>query len=363
MPIPSALVASLPSTAPFLGPETLERQLGRKFTLRLGANESPFGPSPRAIEAMVAQAAQGQNYSQPDGWDLRAAIAAHHGVRVEEVMVGTGIDDLLALLCRAYCDPGDFVVTTLGSYPTLEYGALGAGAQIARVSYRNDAVDLAALLAEVLRTDARIVYVANPDNPSGSLLTSKELSDFRAQLPERTLLLMDEAYADFTNDLPPIDTSDASVVRVRTFSKGYGMAGLRVGYAVGHVEMVGLIDRIRMHFGVNSVAAAGAIASLEDPEFLRFVVQQADLGRVKMEALAESLGLRALPSHTNFVLVDFGTKDRAVSAMKALLEAGIFVRKPGQPPLDRGVRITIPRLEDFDLFAEKLTTVCQSLQA
>lgn len=341
---PSELVAGLPALTPFTGPETLERRLGRSFELRLGANESPFGPSPIAISAMGEAAKNAQNYGDPEGWDLRLVIAQRHGVRVENVVLAGGIDELLALFCRAYGDPGSVTVTTLGSYPTFEYGAVGAGLEVARVPYRDDRLDVQSLLAH----PARILYVANPDNPSGSCLSARELEALFAGLHDDTLLLLDEAYADFAPEPPPIDAALPNVVRLRTFSKAHGLAGMRVGYAIGHAETVGLLNRIRMHFGVGVVAQAGALAALRDEGFVAEVVRQTALGRERLGEIGRSLGLPPLPSATNFLLLDAGSRERAEAILQGLLARGVFVRKPSQPPLDRCVRITIGRPDQID---------------
>jgi histidinol-phosphate aminotransferase len=303
-----------------------------------------------AVEAMAAQAAIGQFYGDPEGGELRSALSDLHRVRPEEIVLAGGIDELLALFCRAYGDPGSRVVTTHGSYPTFEYGALGAGLEVVRIPYREDAVDLSALTEEAHRVDARIVYVANPDNPSGSWQTAHDLIAFRSSLPSDSLLLLDEAYADFApvQAVPPLDTSDPGVLRLRTFSKAHGMAGLRVGYAIGHEATVRMLDRVRMHFGVSSVAQAGALASLRDCTHLDYVVSETGKGREHLAHLARGLGLNALPSATNFVLLDAGDKARADALLQGLLAEGVFVRKPSLPPLDRCVRITVGRAEDLD---------------
>jgi len=350
MPVPSELVARLPSLIPFVGPETLERRLGHPFRLRLGANESPFGPSPVALEAMRRQSANSQNYGDPEGWELRSALSEHHGVRMENIVLAGGIDELLALLCRAFGNPDDVLVTTLGSYPTLEYGAAGAGLAILRESYRDDRVDLDALAAKAIESQAKIVYLANPDNPSGSCYDWSDVVRFRAALPSTTLLLVDEAYSDFApkEAIGPVDVDDAGVVRLRTFSKAHGLAGMRVGYAIGHEDTVGLLNRIRMQFGVSCVSLAGALASLSDPAHVERVVRETHAGRSRMGQMAVRAHLRILPSSTNFVLIDAGSKARADALLNALLERAVFVRKPSLPPLDRCIRITIGREEDLD---------------
>ncbi len=260
------LPASLPSTVPFVGPEAQERALGRPFAARLGANESPFGPSPAAIEAMREAAAEGWMYGDPEVHDLRAAIAAHHGVAMESVVAGEGIDGLLGSLVRLLVAPGDPVVTSAGAYPTFAYHATGYGAALRRVPYRDDHEDLDALAAAAIETGARLVYLANPDNPMGTWHDAEAIADLLRALPADCVLCLDEAYADLAppEAIPALDAQDDRVIRMRTFSKAHGLAGLRVGYAIAHPELIGAFDRVRLHFGLGRVAQAGALAALGD---------------------------------------------------------------------------------------------------
>src|SRR5215467_14513200 len=166
VPTYSRIVAALPGSLPFVAPEAIERQRGRRFELRLGANESTFGPSPNAVEAMRAAAARINYYADPESHELRAALAAHHGVPMESLVIGSAIDDLLALAVRAFLDPGVTAVTSLGAYPTFNYHVSGFGGVLERVPYRDDRNDLDALAEAARRTAARLVFLANPDNPT-----------------------------------------------------------------------------------------------------------------------------------------------------------------------------------------------------
>jgi len=303
-----------------------------------------------------------QNYGDPEGITLRSALAEKHRVRIEEVVLGAGIDDLLALFCRAFADPGSAAITTLGTYPTFEYGAQGAGLEIHRVPYRNDAVDLEALIAKAWDVNARIVYLANPDNPSGSWQSITDVQEFKRRLPPDALLLLDEAYSDFAPAVADMDPSDASTVVLRTFSKGYGLAGLRVAYAIGTDSVVRRLDRIRMHFGVSIVAQRAALVSLNDPHHLANVVADTNESRERLARFVRTRGLKPLPSHTNFLTIDVGTKARADALLQDLLHRRVFVRKPGLPPLDRCIRITIGRLRDLDILEPILEEAIAALK-
>lgn len=359
------LVRSLPTAAPFIGPETLERARGRPFTLRLGANESTFGPSPRALAAMRDALPRIGWYGDPEGYETRSAIAAvvGGGVGVEHIALGAGIDDLLGLFVRLYMEPGAHVVTSLGSYPTFAYHVAGFGGVIEQPVYRNDRNDLDALAEAARQTSASLVYLANPDNPSGSWLSGAEIAAFLDSLPPACVLLLDEAYIEFA---PPaahiaMDANNPRIVRFRTFSKAYGMAGARIGYAIAAPEVVRALDRVRLHFGVNAPAHAGAQAAIADQGYLAEVVAEVARGRDEYAALANSLGLAPLPSATNFVSIDVGGADRARATVAMLAAEGVFIRMPGAPPIDRCIRVTVGSASERASFAEIFRTLWPQL--
>jgi len=348
------LVASLPAAIPFVGPEALERRRGAPFRARVGANESAFGCSPRAAEAMRAAIGQVSWYNDPEAFELREAIARRHGVSLNEVLVGAGIDEMLGNVVRMLVEPGTPVVTSLGAYPTFNYHVAGYGGALHAVPYRDDAADLDALLDAVRRTGAPLVYLANPDNPMGTFRRADDVRAFVEALPETTLLVLDEAYGEFApaEATWPVDASEPRVVRMRTFSKAHGMAGARVGYAIAPAGTITGIGKIRNHFGVNRIAQAGALASLEDDAFVASVVRQVAEGRAEYHALAKRFGLASVPSATNFVCIDVGGGDRARALLARLQDDGVFVRMPGVAPLDRCVRVTVGTAQERAIFAD-----------
>ncbi len=215
------LVQSLPATVPFVGPEAQERQRGQHFRARIGANESVFGPSPRAVAAMQDAANGIWMYGDPESHDLRHALARHENVRPENIVVGEGIDGLLGYLTRLVVAPGDAVVTSEGAYPTFNYHVVGYGGVLHKVPYHEDHEDLATLLTVAQKTNAKLVYLANPDNPMGTWHSREVVESALDEIPEGALLVLDEAYSQFmpSSDLPNIDPEDPRVIRMRTFSK------------------------------------------------------------------------------------------------------------------------------------------------
>lgn len=352
-PIP----AGLPATVPFTGPETLQRRLGRPFAARLGANENGFGPSPRAIEAMRAEAGLVWQYGDSVSFDLVEALAGRLGVTPGHIQVGEGIDGLLGLLVRLMVAPGDAVVTSDGAYPTFNYHVAGFGGVLHKAPYRDDAEDPQALLDLARRTGARLVYLANPDNPMGSWLAGSVIEEMVATLPEDCLLILDEAYAEFApaEAVPAISADDPRVIRMRTFSKAYGMAGARVGYAIGHPQLIAGFDRIRNHFGMCRISQAGALAALGDEDWLAHIRASTAAARDRIGRIGAENGLIALPSATNFVALDTARDGAFARQLVAALEAeGVFVRMPGVAPLDRCIRISCAPQPELDVLAETL---------
>ena len=348
------VLENLAPMTPFVGPETLERRRNRPYALRLGANESAFGPSPKARAALEAAAPSASWYCDPEHFELRAKLAGQLGVAVENLVIGEGIDGLLGLIVRAFADPGDWVVTSAGAYPTFNYHVMGYGARLDFVPYKTTSEnDLEALLHRARERRAKLLYLADPDNPTGTFLGRTAVATVLERLPDGCLLVLDEAYAEFAppEQISPIDAEDPRLIRLRTFSKAHGLAGLRVGYGIAAQETVAAFDRVRLHFGVGRLSQIAAAAALDDPEFAAGVVRQVAAGRRDYENLATDLGLAAIPSLTNFVAIDLGSAQAAEAMAARLDELDVFVRRPGVAPLDRLVRVTVGTTPERAAFA------------
>lgn len=367
MPPPfTKILSAVPATTPFVGPETLERRRGEPFRLRIGANESAFGVSPKAKAAMAAELDRVSWYCDPEHFDLRERLAEMLGVGLENIVVGEGIDGLLGVIVRAFADPGDAIVTSAGAYPTFNYHVTGYGARLVFVPYRQDCHnDLEALVEAARRERAKLLYLANPDNPTGTFLSRAAVEQALESLPEDCLFLLDEAYAEFAppEELPPVEAEDPRLIRLRTFSKAHGMAGLRLGYAVATRALVAAFDKIRLHFGVGRLAQIGALASLDDPDFAAGVVREVEAGRRDYEDLARTLQLGFIPSLTNFVAFDLESAANSVRMVDLLDERGVFVRRPGVAPLDRYVRVTVGTAPERAGFAEAFEDALKALRA
>ncbi|WP_223424653.1 pyridoxal phosphate-dependent aminotransferase [Tateyamaria pelophila] len=349
------LAASLPSTVPFVGPEAQERLQGRAFAARLGANESVFGPSPKATAAM-AETDQWK-YGDPESYELRTALAAHYGLDMSHIMIGEGIDALLGYLVRLFVGPGDHVVTSLGAYPTFNYHVAGYGGTLHTVPYVKDHEDPASLFATAAEVGAKLVYLSNPDNPMGTWHDAATLEAALDHLPDGCVLVLDEAYIECAPDgtAPRIDPTDPRVIRMRTFSKVYGLAGARVGYAIGAAPIIDAFNKVRNHFGMNRSAQAGALAALADQAYLSDVAARIEAAKARIATIAHENGLQVIPSATNFIAIDCGADGAfAKAVLEALIEEGIFVRMPFAAPQNRCIRISCGTDADLDLFAAAL---------
>jgi histidinol-phosphate aminotransferase len=351
------IVDALPSFVPFVGPEAQERSRGRPFRARMGANESSFGPSPSAIAAMQAAAAEQWMYCDPDNHDLKAALAAHLGIAIGSVVVGEGIDGLLGLAVRMHVEEGTVVVTSLGAYPTFNFHVASVGGRLVTVPFRNDREDLDGLLDAVKREEARIVYLSNPDNPMGTWWEADEVMRFADALPEGTLFILDEAYGETgpSSARPPLDVTRPNMLVMRTFSKAYGLAGMRCGYVIGEASLIRDFEKIRNHYGTSRMAQIAGLAALKDQAWLAHVVQRVAAGRERLGSIARSNGLTPIASATNFVTMDCGADGAfALKVMQNLLSRDIFIRKPMAPGLDHCIRISVGLDHELDMFAEEL---------
>ncbi|MDO6966767.1 pyridoxal phosphate-dependent aminotransferase [Rhizobium alvei] len=362
----TSIVRELPATVPFVGPEAIERNRGLKVKARIGANENGFGPAPSVLAAMAQAAPETWKYADPENFELREALAKHHGLSRDQINIGAGIDGLLGEIVRMVIEPGLPVVTSLGAYPTFNYHVVGYGGRLVTVPYANDREDLGALLDAVRREDAPLVYFANPDNPMGSWNDGKDVVDFARALPKTTLLVLDEAYGETAPDgvIPPADAliDRPNVIRTRTFSKAYGLAGARIGYVIAAAETAAIFDRVRNHFGMSRVSVAAALAALADQDYLAEVKAKIAAARERIGSIAVANGFSPLPSATNFVAIDCGRDGAYAKAIvDGLMEEGVFIRMPGVAPLNRCIRVSVGPQSDMDLLAEALPKVLKKL--
>jgi len=334
------------SNPPGTMPAPIER---RSHVIKLDSNENPFGPSEHAIDAMRSTLGVVNLYPDDVCSELRQQLAARPGLAPEQVLVTAGSTALLSLLCQTLLAPGLNAVTSERSFIVYSMAVQATGAHLIEANMRNDAFDLDAILAAV-NANTRIVFLANPNNPTGTMVEAAVVERFLEQLPGHVVLLLDEAYYEFalhfaalrhvtySNSLDYV-RQGASVVVLRTFSKAHGLAGLRVGYGLGPAELLGYCARMRNTFSVSSVAQAAAVAALEDHHHVQRVVENnAAQAQVLAQGLA-GLGYRVVPTSANFLFCDLGEDAAAVSVR--LRDEGVSVRPLGPWGAPSCIRVTI----------------------
>ena len=337
--------------------EELARELGVTSAIKLASNENPLGPSPKALDA--ARARIGEVHLYPDGaaYRLREAIAAHHGIDMGEVIQGNGSNELLDLIVRTFARPEHHIVFAEPAFVVYRIAALSGGIPFTAVPTRDLTHDLEAMAAAV-RPNTRVLFVANPNNPTGTHVGRSAVERLLREVPPEVVIVMDEAYIEYA-DAP--DFPDSLQLRglrerllvTRTFSKIYGLAGLRVGYAVGPARLVDYMNRVRAPFNVSGVAQAAAIAALSDTEHLESSRRHNLRERDRLTRELTRLGLRVAPSQANFVLADVGRPARPV--YEALLRRGVIVRPFGNLPTS--LRITVGTSSENSRFLESLAEV------
>jgi histidinol-phosphate aminotransferase len=249
------------------------------------------------------------------------------------------------------------VATSLGAYPTFNFHVAAAGGKLVTTPYVDDHENPVALLQLAKFESAKLLYFSNPDNPMGSVWPARDVQHLMDTIPDNTMLLLDEAYIEFAPDgtAPAFDTSRKNVLRFRTFSKAHGLAGIRLGYAIGHADVISAFDKIRNHFALGRIAQAGALAAIQDQDWVQHVKREVVTARGRVRDIASDNGFQALPSATNFMAVDCG-KDGAYAKaiVEGMLQHGVFIRTPGVAPLNRCIRISCGDQKSLDLLAEAL---------
>jgi histidinol-phosphate aminotransferase len=332
----------------------LEREYGVTDIIKLASNENPLGPGPRAVAAMKAASGELARYPDANGFELKQAIAARHGVPVDRITLGNGSNDVLVLLAEAFLQPGAEAVFSEYAFAVYPIATQAAGA-VARVAPPNPwdhhqplGHDLDAMAARI-NERTRIVFIANPNNPTGTWLDAEALGAFIDAVPEDVLVVVDEAYAEYQEEPGYPDCTQwldryPNLVVTRTFSKAFGLAGLRIGYALSHPGVADILNRIRQPFNVSLPAQAAAVAALGDDEHLSRSIRTNNTELARVTGEIERTGLRFVPSVCNFLLVDFGRD--AGPVYEALLRRSVIVRPVGNYGLGDCLRISIGTPEE-----------------
>jgi histidinol-phosphate aminotransferase len=334
--------------------EELERELGISGSIKLASNENPLGPSPKAVTA-IKRAVEGLNrYPDGSGFYLSQALAKQLGVEVPQIILGNGSNELIELAVRTFVQPGDEVISADPSFVVYKMITQAAGGTNVVVPCKDMTHDLDAMAAAIT-PKTRLVFIANPNNPTGTMNTKDEMDRFLAKVPDHVLVCVDEAYFEYVTRADYPDSLDSlhegkNILALRTFSKIYGLAGLRIGYGVTKPEVAELMNKVRQPFNTNSLGQVGALAALADRKHVEKSVTMNNEGKQLLYREFDRLGVTYIPTETNFIL--FESKGDSKSLYEALLKKGIIIRPMGPQRL----RVTIGLPEENKRFVAELET-------
>ena len=341
--IASPGIASIQPYKPGKPVSELERELGICNSLKLASNENPIAVSQRVKDVLQSEFSELARYPDGAGFTLREALAKRHGVASKQITIGNGSNDVLDMIARVFLSPGFQSVFSQHAFAVYPIASMSVGADLVAVPAVEFGHDLHAML-NAITDKTRVVWIANPNNPTGTWLNEAELMHFVEQVPSDVMIVIDEAYSEYVHldDYPDATqwiTRFPNVIVTRTFSKAFGLAALRVGYSVSHPDVADLLNRVRQPFNVNSFAQAGAVAALDDDEYLAESIRVNDEGLVQLSQGLDKLGLTYIPSVGNFVAVNVGRPVAEVD--KALLMEGVITRPVENYGLQHHLRISV----------------------
>ncbi len=336
--------------------ESVRRQYGLERIAKLASNENPLGPSPKAVEAMTA-ALHGLNYYPNGGLALREVLAAQFDLKVENVIAGSGSEGIMSNIIRAFLCDEDEVLTTDAAFIGFQVLARSRGVKYRTVPYRDWHYDLPALTQEI-NANTKIIYLANPNNPTGTIFTRHQFDEFYKHVPERVLIILDEAYFEYAKDNPRYPDSMHyrydNFITLRTFSKIYGLAGVRIGYGFAHEELIRNLLKVKLPFEPSTPAQAAGIAALSDREFVHRSLELNARGIRFLSAALSDLGFTVVPSEANFVMVPLATAEAAAALAQDLLRRGVIVRPLAAFGLPHCLRISTGTDEQNEFCVEAL---------
>ncbi|MBX2844208.1 MAG: histidinol-phosphate transaminase [Flammeovirgaceae bacterium] len=361
-------IASVESYKPGKSINNVFEGLNLERTAILSSNENNFGPSPKALEAMKKAMDRVNLYPEPRSVSLRIKLAKRLNTLPENLIIGNGSDGILSTIFKAFFSPGDELISSKGSFV-----AVNVMTKLNNIPYIQAEMldgykfDLDAI-AEKINSKTKAIYLCNPNNPTGTIINQKTLDGFVKKVPENILIIVDEAYSEFANSLTD-DFPDSTkynfpnLITLRTFSKAYGLAGVRLGYGIAHEEIVSTLLKVKLTFDPSIVAQEAGVGALDDEEFLQKTISNNLRGMSFYKEKFEEMGLKFIPSFGNFVMVDFGTEEIAGKVFEELLKRGVFVRPLKFFQLPHCLRISIGTPNECELLAEKLEEVIKLLKS
>lgn len=350
-------IASLKPYQPGKSAAEVERELGISDSIKLASNENPLGSSPLALEE-IRKSLTDLAYYPDAGRALRYTLADRFVVRPENVICGAGSESLISTALHTFLEPEDEMISSEGTFVGFQVLAHASGVKTHFTPLKNYGYDLTAMAAKI-GPKTKLIYLANPNNPTGTAVTTGELERFMGRVPENVLVILDEAYFEYADGWPDYPDSMHyrwdNVLTCRTFSKAYGLAGIRIGYGMAHSDIITKMMKVKLPFEPSTLATAAGIGALNDTEFLRSTVELNRESLVFLHAEFERIGLKFVPSLANFVMIDFGTTDRADRIFNAMLKRGIITRPLRAFGLSHCLRISTGTMEQNRRCVEALT--------
>lgn len=360
MPLVPSYIQKLANYVPGKPIEELQRETGISDIIKLASNENSLGPSPRAMAAM--KLAMGSIYRYPDanGFLIRKKLAEKFNVQINNVVIGAGSEGIISTILRTFLLNEDEIITAKGSFIGFKVLANASGKKVHWVPMKNHRYDLETM-AEKINDYTKLIYIANPDNPMGTYITREEFDSFYAHIPERVLIILDEAYYEFANSIHDYPDSMTyrydNVITLRSFSKAYGLAGARIGYGFAHDKLIGNLMKVKVPFEPSYLSQVAGYAALDDTPFLNNTIKlnQSSMGYMMKEM--EKLNIQFVPSITNFITTIWDSEDKAISITKQLLEKGVIVRHLTPFGWNNCIRVSFGLKEENQRFIAAITEI------
>ncbi len=329
MPLVPSYIKKLSSYKPGRPIEEVERELGISNIIKLASNENPLGPSPKAINAIQSNIYNIHRYPDASGYDLRKKLAKKFNVKIDNVVIGAGSEGIMSTIMRTFLLNDDQLISSENSFIGFKVLANASGRLTKWVPMKDNRYDLSGM-AKKINDYTKIIYIANPDNPMGTFITKDEFDEFYSYVPPRALIILDEAYFEFAKDIPEYPDSMHyrynNVITLRSFSKAYGLGGLRIGYGFAHQDLISNLMKVKVPFEPSIPAQVAGSAALEDLHFLEKTVKANKNSLQYLQNELDKLGILFLPSATNFITTIWKSEDEAIRIVKRLMKAGIIVR-------------------------------------
>ena len=360
MPLVPSYIQNLANYVPGKAIKEVQRELGLNHVDKLASNENSLGPSPKAIEAMAKTLSGLHRYPDVSGYELRTKLARRYNINMDNVILGSGSEGIMSTIMRTFLLSDDEIVSAANSFIGFRVLANASGRKVHWVPMKNYRYDLEAM-AEKVTDYTKIIYIANPDNPMGTYITRKEFEEFYVHIPERVLIILDEAYYEFAqsrNDYPDSMTYRYdNIITLRTFSKAYGLAGLRIGYGFAHDELIRNLMKVKEPFSPSLIAQTAGSAAMDDSAFLEKTLTINETGYTFLQKELTSLGIETVPSVANFITSIWETNAQALDITQSLLKKGIIVRNLKAFGWPNCIRISIGTADENGRFIDALKSI------